>query len=203
MKYSEYPHNVAKLLSMAMDGYGLVDGLTVWYLETQDQRIIILTDQHKNIAAHAGFISRMNGRVWQIKNIQTHGDFRGRQLAAKIYKYVKEIMKKSMQSDIEQSMSSKKLWTRTMPRMGLHAKLFDTETNYIIDQTYPAAYEHALSKIYTSDHTDPEKYRYTWILSHNDHYPEQNILSENSLLMPYTGRWYTFKDEKINVNKTI
>lgn len=37
----------------------------------------------------------------------------------------------------------------------------------------------------------PDLYRYIWILERNDHYPDQNIVNEDSLLMPYTGLWYT------------
>lgn len=187
--------NVSALLSMASDGYGFIDDLHVWYLESDSQRIIILTDAGKNIAAYAGFISRMNGRVWQAKNLQTYGNFKGKQLGAKIFKYVKEVMKKSIQSDVEQSPSAEILWTKTLPSIGLDPKIFDTETEYIIDQTNQSAYNNAVNKIYTSDETDLEKYRYTWILEQSDHYPLQNILKETQLLMPYKRLWYNFKEE--------
>jgi hypothetical protein len=184
--------NVQKLLPMTKDGYGEIDDLKVRYLESGDERIIILTNGD-NIAAFAGFISRLNGKVWQAKNLQTYGEYRGNNLGAKIYKYVKEIMKKSIQSDVEQSSSAEKLWTKTLPSLGIYPKIFDTETEYIIDKSNPNAYRVAIEKLYTSNENDPEKFRYTWILEQSDHYAEHSILKENQLLMPYTGIWYNFK----------
>lgn len=190
--------NVGQLLAKTSDGYGQIDDLTVNYLESANERIIILTDKEKNIAAFAGFISRMNGRVWQAKNLQTYNSYKGKQLGAKIFKYVKTEMKKSIQSDLEQSPSAEILWTKTLPSYGLTPKIFDTESGYIIDQSNQLAYQNALSKMYTSNETDPEKFKYTWVLEQSDHYPTQNILKENQLLMPYRGLWYNFIDEKIN-----
>jgi len=50
--------------------------------------------------------------------------------------------------------------------------------------------------MYTSNENAPDKYRYTWILEKNNHYSEHNILKENQLLLPYTGFWYTFDEER-------
>lgn len=185
--------NVEKLLKLTRDGYKPIDDFTVNYLESNNDRIIILTDKDK-IAAYAGFISRLNGRVWQAKNLQTYNEYRGRNLGAKIYKYVKEEFKKSIQSDVEQSPSSEKLWTKTLPNLGINPKIFDTETEYVIDKSNETAYSNALSKMYTNDDSDSEKYRYTWILEKFDHYNENSILKETSLLMPYSGIWYNFKE---------
>lgn len=184
---------VEKLLKLTKDGYGYIDDLTVNYVESGDDRIIVLTDNEK-IAAFAGFISRLNGRVWQAKNLQTYGDYRGKNLGAKIYKFVREVFKKSIQSDIEQSPSAEILWTKTLPKLGMSPKIFDTETEYVIDKTNSNAYSVALSKMYTSDDSDQERYRYTWILEKFDNYNENSILKENGMLMPYTGIWYNFKD---------
>lgn len=184
---------VEKLLKLTKDGYGYIDDLTVNYVESGDDRIIVLTDNGK-IAAFAGFISRLNGRVWQAKNLQTYGEYRGKNLGGKIYKFVREVFKKSIQSDIEQSPSSEILWTKTLPTLGMNPKIFDTETDYVIDKTNDIAYSNALSKMYTSDDNDPERYRYTWILEKFDNYNENSILKENGMLMPYTGIWYNFKD---------
>jgi hypothetical protein len=193
----DFPINkVKQLMKFTKDGYGTIDDLIVNYAESGDDRIIILTDNKNNIAAFAGFISRLNGRVWQAKNLQTYGEYIGKKLGASIYKHVKQVLKKSIQSDIEQSPSAEILWTMSLPSVGLSPKIFDSETEYIIDQTNMAAYNNAVEKIYTSDDTDPEKFRYTWILEHSDHYPSQNILKENQLLLPYTGFWYTFDGEK-------
>jgi hypothetical protein len=193
----DFPLNkVKQLLKLTRDGYGTIDGLTINYVEDGDQRIIILTDDTNDVAAFAGFISRMNGRVWQAKNLQTYGKFVGRKLGANIYKHVKQVLKKSIQSDIEQSRAAENLWTITLPSVGLNPKIFDCQTEYIIDQTNATAYKNAIEKIYTSDDTDSEKFRYIWILEHSDHYPSQNILKENQLLLPYTGFWYTFNEER-------
>ena len=192
----EFPiHKVRQLLQMTKDGYDDIDELTVNYLESGNERIIILTDRNKNIAAFAGFISRMNGKVWQAKNLQTYNQYKGKQLGAKIFKYVKDTMKKNLQSDVEQSPSAEILWTKTLPGLGLHPRIFDTETDRIIDQSNEKMYNIALSKMYTSDDNDPDKFKYTWILEKTDHYPCQNLLIEGGLLMPYTGLWYTFKEE--------
>jgi len=191
----DFPLNkVKQLLAMTKDGYGNIDNLLVNYLEEDNQRIIILTDSEKTIAAYAGFISRMNGKVWQAKNLQTYNQYIGKQLGAKIFKYVKEIMKKSIQSDIEQSPSVEKLWTKTLPNLGLYPKIFDTKEEYIIDNSNPIAYNTALEKMYTTDDDNLEKYRYTWILEKSDHYPENSILKENQLLLPYIGFWYNYKE---------
>lgn len=102
-------------------------------------------------------------------------------------------MKKSIQSDIEQTESSRILWTKLLPDLGLKPKIFDTGSGYIIDDTYPEKYSHALEKMYTYDYDDPEKFKYTWILEKNDYYQEHNILTETRLLLPTTGFWYDFK----------
>jgi hypothetical protein len=193
----DFPLNkVKQLLSRCSDGYGEIDNLLVNYVEEGDQRIIVLTDSENVVAAYAGFISRMNGRVWQAKNLQIYNGYSGHHLGAKIYKYVKEVKKKSIQSDIEQSPSAEKLWTKTLPDIGLHPKIFDCDTEHIIDKSNPKAYNNALTKIYTSDDTDTDKFKYTWVLEHSDHYPSQNILREDQLLLPYCGFWYTFNEER-------
>lgn len=188
---------VKQILKLTKDGYGNIDDLTVNYLEEGDQRIIVLTDKTGSIAAFAGFISRMNGRVWQAKNLQTYNQYRGNNLGAKIFSYVKNSFKKSIQSDIEQSPSAEILWTVTLPKLGMNPKIFDTNTEYVIDQTNPSAYSSALEKLYTVDDTDPDKFRYTWILEKSDHYSVNSILKENQLLLPYKGFWYTFSEERI------
>jgi hypothetical protein len=187
---------VKQLLTLTRDGYGFIDNLVVNYTESGDHRVIILTDDRNNeIAAYAGFISRMNGKVWQAKNLATYNEYKGNKLGAKIYKYVKEVMKKSIQSDIEQSPSAEILWTKTLPEIGLFPKIFDTETEYVIDDTNPVAYNNAIQKLYYDDENAVDKYRYTWILEKNDHYTEHSVLKEEQLLLPKTGVWYKFEEE--------
>ena len=95
----------------------------------------------------------------------------------------KEELKISIQSDTQQTTSGMKLWTKTLPSLGMKPMIFDTETDRIIDP--------AVTKIdmYPKGSIN-KKWRYTWILERFDHYPEQNLLAEGSLLMPYVGIWY-------------
>lgn len=173
---------------------GRIGELWVYYTEGGDDRVLVVTDSHKNIAAYAGFISRLNGKVWQAKNLETYDQYKGQQLGAQIYKFVKEQMKKSIQSDIEQSPSAEILWTKTLPSIGLSPKIFDTATDQILDHTSPdSAYQLALSTMYSSNYNN----QYTWVLEKHDQYNENSILKEASLLMPYTGSWYNFAEEKL------
>ena len=149
------------------------------YVETDNQRAIILTDNDGNIAAFAAFISRMNGKVWQAANAMSYPPYKKQVLVGKIYKMIKEEFHQSIQSDIEQTTDAKKLWTKTLPNLGLKPMVFDTETDRILDPKN--------IKIYS---TGNEMHRYCWILEAFDHYPSQNLLKEGSLIRPYTGLWY-------------
>ena len=189
-------HKVKHILQYAIDDKGEIDGLRVHYLEHNDERIVILTDSNGTIAAFAGFISRLNDKVWQAHNLQTYNQYTGNKLGAKIYKFAKESLKKSIQSDIEQSSGSENLWINTLPSLGLHPKIFDTESQYIIDQSYPEKYKEVLAKMYSIDESDPDKYRYTWILEKNDYYREHNILTEHRLLLPTNWCWCRFNNQE-------
>jgi hypothetical protein len=165
------------------------------YQNNGKEVIIILTD-NDDIVAFAGF-SVISASLWQGRNIQVYESYLGRNIAANLIKFVKNDIGVNIQSDIRQSQSGKKLWTEKLQTVGIHPKIFDTETNHIIDKNInPTAYDNSLSKIYTTDPLSPDKFKYTWILEHNDQYPDQNILKENSLLMPLYGLWYDFKKEK-------
>lgn len=167
---------------------GMIDEFVVNYVESGNHRGIVLTDVDNNIAAYAGFVVRLNGRVWQAKNAVSYDPFKGKALVGKIYKMVKEKLGKSIQSDTEQTADGMKLWTKTLPSLGLSPMGYDTQTGHVLtmDQTMKVMYPQQGSK---------DEHRYTWILERNDRYPEQNLLSEGSLLMPYTGLWYNFKDK--------
>ncbi len=179
---------VKKILAKARP-LGIEDGFVIYYFEANDERCVIFTDQNSSIAAFAGFISRMNGKVWQAKNVETYLPFKGKQLAGKLYKFVKEVMKKSIQSDKEQSLSGAKLWTRTLPALGLKPMIFDTVTQNVIDP------QSGQINIYSSNPDDIG--RYTWILERRDHY--NNVgLNENSIIMPFTGIWYTLNTKENN-----
>ena len=168
---------------------GTLGKFTVNYVESGNHRGIILTDADNNIAAYVSFVVRLNGRVWQAKNAVSYDPYKGQALVGKIYKMVKEQFKKSIQSDTEQTVDGMKLWTKTLPSLGLSPKVYDVETGHILEP------EQAHNLMYPQQGS-PGEHRYTWILERNDRYPEQNLLSEASLLMPYKGLWYDFKEEK-------
>ena len=151
------------------------------------------------IAAYASF-EHINLRgtfdVFRAKNAASYEPFKKNNLLAKLYKYVKVVLKKRIQSDIQQTTSGKKLWTNNLPKEGLFPKIFDSVEEYIIDETNPTEFKKAMNNMYTTDITNPERHRYTWVLEWDDHYPSQNILREHGLLMPYKGFWYDFKEEK-------
>jgi hypothetical protein len=166
---------------------GMLENFVVNYVESGNHRGIILTDSENNIAAYVSFVVRLNGRVWQAKNAVSYPPYQGQALVGKLYKMVKQDLKQSIQSDTEQTVDGMKLWTKTLPSLGLLPKVYDTETGHILEpgQAHNLMYPQQGS---------PVEHRYTWILERNDHYPEQNLLSEASLLMPYHGLWYNFKE---------
>lgn len=180
----DFPKEIIEKYLERSTPIGNLEEFTINYLEHGSQRVLILTDIDSNVAAYAGFASRLNGRVWQAKNAQTYSPFNGRALVAKIYKVVKEQLHKSIQSDTEQSISAIKLWTKTLPNLGLKPMVFDTETERIIS---PDRFDLALMYPVSDS---ASKVRYTWILERHDHYPSQNLLTEDSLLLPVTGMWY-------------
>jgi len=177
-------------------------GFDINYHNNGKEIIIILTDEN-NIVAYAGF-KILSQSLWQGQNIQVYEPYLGRNLGAKLIKFVKNDIKVNIQSDIRQSESGKKLWTEKLKTVGIEPKIFDTESQYIIDKNInPIEYDNALSKIYTKDPLDPDRFKYTWIIEHSDQYPSQNILKESSLLLPISGLWYDFKKEKNDLREII
>jgi hypothetical protein len=61
--------------------------------------------------------------------------------------------------------------------------IYDAETGHVLS---PEQGQHL---IYPQSGSG-NQHRYTWILERNDHYPEQNLLLEGSLLMPLKNLWY-------------
>jgi hypothetical protein len=163
---------------------GTFGDFVVYYAEFDDARVVIFVDDKKQVAAYAGFYSRLNGKVWMARHAQTYDPHKGKNLMGQLYKYVKETLRKSIQSDIFQTYAGKKMWTVTLPALGLKPMIFDTQTEHIIDPITSSI------NVYPGD-KDPDVHRYCWILEKYDHYPDQNILRENSILTPYTGIWYT------------
>jgi hypothetical protein len=163
---------------------GKLENFTVNYIEAGDQRGIILTDIDGNIAAYAGFVSRLNGSVWQAKNAMTYLPYQSQALVGKIYKMIKQDYKISLQSDMQQTSDGAKLWTKTLPSLGLKPMIFDTQTERILDPKTSGI------NMYPVAGPLENKWRYIWVLEASDHYPAQNLLPEGSLLMPYKGLWY-------------
>ena len=148
------------------------------------QIAIILTDTEENIAAYAGFVSRLNGRVWQARAAASYPPYAGQALVGKLYKHIKDVLKKSIQSDDTQTLAGKKLWTKTLPGLGLSPMILDTQTHHIYD---PKGNGKDINVYPPQD--DPNVSRYIWILEKFDRYPQQNTLTEG-LLIPYTNLWY-------------
>lgn len=170
---------VADLFKQARRTDQKINGLDVYEVSASNQRGILLGDSQQNPAAYVGFISQKNDTIWQIQNSVTYDPFKGQALAAKIYKHVKEKYKKSIQSDIEQSADARRLWTKTLPAMGIHPMIYDTNTGHVIDPKN--------NNIDVYSHKDP--YRYSWIIEKFDYYSSRDMLQEGSILMPFKGKW--------------
>lgn len=186
--------NTTKQALSVSTPYGSLEEFNVNYVESGNDRIFILTDLDNNIAAFAGFRIWNNGKVWQARNAETFVPYKGKALVGKIYRLVKNQMHKSIQSDATQTHSARKLWSITLPKLGLVPMIFDTKTEKIF-----APNEHPEIDIY-QQHNDNRDYHYTWIIERSDHYPDQNLLKEdNSLLFPVQGLWcrYTNGIEEI------
>jgi len=165
---------------------GDLENYIVNYLENADARCIILTDNNTgDIAAFAAFQVRSNGRVWQGRNALVYPKYRGQKLTGKIYNYIKDHYKKSIQSDTEQTLDGQKLWTKTLPSLGLKPMIYDIETGYVIDPNTPN-----ITMYYTSNSNNPLKNRNTWIIEKNDHYRTRDMISENIIIMPNRHLWY-------------
>jgi len=179
---------VKKILAVSTPYGGVIDNLNVNYAEFDNQRSIILTNDQQDIAAFASFEIWNNGKVWQAKNCQSYPPYQSQNLIVKIYVFVKNVLHKSIQSDSEQSYGGKKLWCKSLPEFGMNPMIFDTKTERIID---PASVPDIDSLMYPNspDANNIMPWRYTWIIEHRDHYPSQNLVIENSLLLPIQGLW--------------
>jgi hypothetical protein len=180
----EFPYSEAEKRLAVSSPRGSFEQFILYYAEQGNVRTLILVDDEKKIAAIATFVTHINGKVWQAKNVASYSPYKGLQLAGKLYKHVKEKFVKSIQSDNEQSWAGRVLWTKTLPALGMKPMVFDTKTERIIDPAVTRV------DMYPEDESDPSLYRYMWILERHDHYPSQNLMNEDSLLMPYTGLWY-------------
>ncbi|NBW57650.1 hypothetical protein EBR43_07690 [bacterium] len=183
-----FPLETAKRYLDQATPNGMLEEFNIMYAEFSAGNIIqiaiILTDIDNQIAAYAGFVSRLNGRVWQARAAASYPPYSGQALVGKMYKHIKEVLKKSIQSDDVQTLDGKKLWTKILPGLGLNPMILDTKTHQIYD---PKDSGKNIDVYPPQD--DPDVGRYIWILEKFDRYPQQNILTEG-LLMPYTNLWY-------------
>ena len=169
------PAYIASLVPHATPLRDNIDGYDLYKIHHNDELIIIAWDaKFKCPAAFAGFNHYPDIRksLWQVKNAETFDNYKGNALTAKIYKYCKETLGMTLQSDIQQSPDAKKLWMKTLPSLGLHPKIYDTHTHKVLDQ--------GEVDVYADSH-----HRYCWVLEHNDVY--RNQLPPHSILQPYNS----------------
>ena len=180
----EFPqHEATARLNLANKIDKFNHELDIYFVSQDDIRILLLANQQ--VAALASFVSRNNDKIWQAKNVATYFPYAGAKLSGHLYKYAKEKLKKSIQSDTMQTHGGKVIWSKILPSIGLNPMMFDIQTERIgkpdLNLLYP-------------EEDSPDLHRYIWILERNDFYPMQNRLDEQ-LLMPYTGLWYNQKRE--------
>lgn len=111
---------------------GKISNFIVNLYEEAEEKFIILTYKNK-IAAFAGFAVFQTDDNWQAKNVQTYAPYKNQQLAGKIYKFVNKELGKTVLSDFRQTMSGQKLWSETLPSLGLNPKIYDIENSIVID----------------------------------------------------------------------
>ena len=165
--------HILQALEQATKQPTTISGYEIYLLDQDDNRLVAAwDDKNKKLAAAVIFHHQpqIRERLWIAKNTQTFPDYQGKALCGKLYLYCKKTLGMTIQSDIIQSKSAKKLWTSTLPKLGLHPKVLDLET----------------SRVYDSDKVDPyqdNNHKYCWIIESTDKYPNQ--LRENSLSKPY------------------
>jgi hypothetical protein len=180
-----------KLLAYAKPE-GVIDNFIVYLVSDDNYRCIILADDDQNIAGYVTFISRNNDTIWQSIIIKIYNQYKGQKLAGKIYKLINEKYKKHIQSSNEQSKDGRKLWTKTLPDIGINPMIYDTETGHIIDPSTTNI------DMYPLEGTLKEKQRYTWIIENNNFYSKTDLLTENILsrVMVRKGKWYDHSVKK-------
>jgi hypothetical protein len=139
----------------------VIDGLDVYFYATASNAFITLA-KDKEIAAIARFLVKAEERIWQAKRVQTRPNFKGRNLAAKMYIFVRDMLEQQVQSDDQQTASGATLWTRTLPSLGEHPEIYDTTAKAPISRG-SAAWKDAIKQMYSTDPIAGAKY--TWILN--------------------------------------
>jgi len=178
-----FDYNIAK--SMFDKSYELnyrINGFKLYsYVDNIMTTFFLFDAQNKKIAAFASFIHRPDIRMslWQAKNSETFSPYQGNMLVGKIYKFCKEQLEWSIQSDIEQTPAGENLWKSILPKLGLYPKVIDLDT-HIVYSTKP----------------DNEIYgmfqNYCWILESKDYY--RNLVEEGSIMFLRNNYYVTKKN---------
>jgi len=167
------PNEIIKWLPHATLQDQHINGCEIYLLDKDGSRLIAAwDDESKKLAAFALFVNQpqIRARLWTAKNAETFTGYSGKLLTAGLYKYCKQTLGMTIQSDMQQSPGSKQLWTKSLPTSGLYPKVLDTETNLVMN---------------TRD-IDPyidNNLRYCWIIESNDQYSNQ--IPKGSMLQPY------------------
>lgn len=146
-----------------------IDGLEVYAMLSGIEFGLFLFDPiEMKIAAFAGFeqAPHLRADLWQAKNAQVFPPYGGKGLVGKIYKFCSEQLDMVIQSDLDQTISSKKLWTKTLPNLGIYPKIVDLKNNRIYD-------DNGTIEVYGNR-------QYCWLIDTHNYFERQ--LAENSIL---------------------
>jgi len=161
---------------------GTLEQFTVNYAEDRRKCWVILTDSGE-MAAFAGFIISDDGWSLQNDSMLTMPKYRGMNLMAKLFKFIKEEWSMSIYSDYRMTQSGYTVWTAGLPKLGLSPMIIDTETEQIID---PKS-EYAKSLPLFASSMAPNSDRYIFMMERYDRYPRQNIINEGHSSIPLKG----------------
>jgi len=151
------------------------------YVENVLTFILLVDENNKNaIAAFAAFMHRPDLRttMWQAKNSISYYPYKGKFLVAKIYKFCKEQLEWTIQSDLKQTKSAEILWSKTLPKIGINPKILDLETHRVHDND-------GSLNVYGNE-------RYCWIIESNDHY--RNHINAHWGIPPFSNLYVTKKN---------
>jgi pyrimidine deaminase RibD-like protein/GNAT superfamily N-acetyltransferase len=165
--------HILQVLHRATQQSDTILGLEIYVYDENHTRLVAAwDDKNKQLASAAIFEHQpqLRQRLYVGKNVETYPGYRNQKLAGRLYKYCKETLGMTIQCDMSQTIGSKTLWTKTLPSLGLHPKVLDSQTSKTFDAGVIDPYQN-------------NNLRYCWILESNDKYP--NHLCENSLVQPY------------------
>ena len=116
-----------------------IDGFT-FYKNTQDgYQVYYLIDNDKIIAAMAGVIVSVDSiDYFQTKGVYVDSEYRGDDLALKMYHAIKHLENIRLMSDTQQTRSGIKLWGKIVKKYP--TKVMDTTTGKIVSDKIQDAY---------------------------------------------------------------